>query len=410
MTTTAPKHLPYGKQYIDEEDIRAVVSVLQSKMLTGGPAVDAFEDALANECHVPETVACSSGTAALHLASLALGIGQSDDDVVIVPAITFAATANAPYMAGAQIVFADVDKHTGLLTAQTLCEAYERAKKTGTPKAVFPVHLNGQLCEMDLIRKFAREHHMLIVEDACHAIGGRYHFSDIPGHVGDCQYSDATCFSFHPVKTITMGEGGAVSSTNKDILNRARLLRSHGISRDPKTFLEPEKAYAANGELNPWYYEMQDMGNNYRASDIHCALGLSQLRKLPSFISKRAELSQHYRKRLNNAHPALQLLSLDSRQFPGWHLFPVLIDYAKTGLDRAQLMQQLQKAGILTQVHYIPVPDLPYWKSRTPHHDYPNAQRYYDRVLSLPLFYDMSISDVDYIVDTLLGLFSIAKR
>ncbi len=325
--------LPYGKQSIDEDDIAAVAEVLRSAFLTTGPAVDAFETALAEKMAVPHAVACMNGTAALHMAAAALGIGPGD--VVIVPAITFSATANGPAMAGAEVVFADIDPETGLLSASALEDALDRAKAVGRPRAVFPVHLNGQCVPMADIAGIAEENGLLVVEDACHAIGGT-----IPGRdgsetpVGSCEWSDAATFSFHPVKTIAMGEGGAVTTRNDAVANRLRLLRNHGITRNPDAFTDRDAAFGADGSVNPWYYEMQILGHNYRAPDINCALGLSQLKKLDRFAEIRRRLVAAYDKRIPSLAPLVRPITQVANQNQVRHLYVVRIDFRAAGLPR----------------------------------------------------------------------------
>lgn len=400
------KKLPYGRQSIDSQDIAAVVRVLQSEFLTGGEAVETFEFALAKLFTVEKTVSCSSGTAALHLASMGMLIGQDPNDVVIIPAITFSATANAPFMCGAKVVFADVDPHTGLMGLAHLEDAYFRAKEVGTPKAVFPVHLNGQMAPMQELAGFAKENNLIVIEDACHALGGKYLSDNSWKTIGDAAFSDAVCFSFHPVKTIAMGEGGAVSSRNEGFLKRISELRNHGITRNPAEFTEKHQSISPSGTLNPWYYEMQQLGSNYRSSDIHCALGESQLKKLSSFIEKRSLLMTHYKKRLTNASVNLKMLNQMNHQIPAWHLMVVLIDFSTVNFDRAQVVQKLRTKNIYTQVHYIPVPWQPFWRNQVQTPTLPGTKQYYERALSLPLFYDMSETDVNFVCDALLDILS----
>ncbi len=406
---THHRNLPYGRQHIDQQDIDSVVDVLKSDFLTDGPAVKGFEKALSDVFCVEDVVACSSGTAALHLAAMGFGIGKGVDDVVIVPAVTFSATANAPFMAGAQVVFADVDPDSGLIGLEQLEDAFHRAKGLGKPKAVFPVHLNGQVAPMGEISGFAKNNGLLVIEDASHALGGKYSRNGAMGEVGDAVLSDAVCFSFHPVKTLAMGEGGAVSSQDQRFINHIRQLRGHGITRNVDDFSEQSLSEAPSGDVNPWYYEMQHLGNNYRASDVHCALGASQLSKLRLFVEKRASLVRRYRERLTNALKGVELLKVANNQRPGWHLMVTLIDFANFGLDRASVMHELVKRGIRTQVHYIPVPWQPFWKRHADTPDLPNSKRYYERALSLPLFYSMSVEDVDFVVDNLLDVLAVHR-
>jgi UDP-4-amino-4,6-dideoxy-N-acetyl-beta-L-altrosamine transaminase len=396
----APLPLPYARQHIDEHDIEAVISVLRSDWLTTGPAVDRFEDALAQRCSARHAVSCSSGTAALHLACLALGLGP--DDAAIVPAVTFLATANAVRMTGAEVIFADVDPDNGLLTPATLDAAYARAAAQGrTVKAVLPVHLAGQCADLREIARIAEIEGSTLIEDACHAIG-TYHAcpdgSAVP--VGSCRLSAMTVFSFHPVKTVACGEGGAVTTNDPALARRIRRLRSHGMTHDPAEFSDRSLAFGPGG-ANPWYYEMPEIGWNYRLSDLHAALAWSQLGRLDRFVEQRRELAQRY----DDCLAEFDGLAVPIRHargcLPAWHLYCVLIDFARLDLDRAQLMTELRGAGIGTQVHYIPVHRQPYYRRRYDTPRLPGADDYYRRTLSLPLFTGMTGSDVKRVAETL---------
>ncbi|MDZ7736297.1 MAG: aminotransferase class I/II-fold pyridoxal phosphate-dependent enzyme [Gammaproteobacteria bacterium] len=299
----SPDFLPYGRQLVDEDDIAAVNEVLRSDWLTAGPATEAFEKAITEATGARYAIACSSGTAALHLISVALGLRQND--VAVVPAITFLATANSPHLAGADIVFTDVDPDTGLMTAETFRQAIKKHPPDRI-KVVFAVHLNGQAAPLEELSAVAKEHGIAIVEDGCHALGSTYRTADgSQNKVGDCRYSAATAFSFHPVKTIAMGEGGAVTTNDTDLAQRVRSLRNHGMERDPATFSYPDQGLDRSGSPNPWYYEMHSPGFNYRASDIHCALGLSQLSKLSLFSERRRQLMKLYNEELAGLTPAV---------------------------------------------------------------------------------------------------------
>lgn len=390
--------LPYGRQSIDDSDIAAVADVLRSDFLTTGPAVEGFEQAFASVADAPYVVACSSGTAALHLAVLAVGVEPGDR--VIVPSVTFLATANAPRVAGAEIVFADVDPDTGLMTADTLQEAMAWAD--GDVKAVFPVHLNGQVAPMPELSDVARGAGIAIVEDACHAIATRYQANGTPVTVGSAAHSDLACFSFHAVKTIAMGEGGAVTGRDPAYEARLRQLRSHGMVRDPKAFSCDELARDESGALNPWYYEMPDVGYNYRASDIHCALGLSQLKRLDSFVTVRKALASRYDDKLAALAPVVRPVTKVNGCDPVLHLYAVLIDFPQTGFTRREVMEALRERGVGTQVHYIPVHLQPYYRARYGDRDLPGARSYYERCLSLPLYPAMTDENVDYVVASLV--------
>lgn len=397
---TARPLLPYGRHAVDQDDIDAVVEVLRGDWLTTGPIVAEFERALAGRCGATEAVSCASGTAALHLACLALGLGK--DDTAIVPAITFLATANAPRLVGAEIVFADVDPDSGLMEAPQLAAAIAKAKALGRrPSVVLPVHLGGQCADLAAIERIARENGMAVIEDACHALGTVYRAAGrAPTAIGACAYSDLTVFSFHAVKTVTAGEGGAVLARAEEPARRARQWRNHNVVRDAAS-LEDRDAAFDGGAVNPWYYEMPEIGFNYRISDINCALALSQLRKLDRFAAIRRALVQHYDRRLSALAPLVRPVEKNADCTPVRHLYSVLIDFASAGMSRGRLMRALSERGIGTQVHYIPVHRQPYYRRRYGESALPGADAYYRRTLSLPLFAGMTTGDVDRVVDAL---------
>lgn len=380
--------LPYGRQSIDDDDIAAVVEALRAEALTTGPRVEAFERALADAVNAAQAVVCANGTAALHLAALALDLGPGD--AVVVPAVTFLATANAVRYVGAEVVFADVDPATGLMMPEHVEAALARADDARV-RAVFPVHLGGQVGDPVGLVRLAADRGLAVVEDACHAIGTTYGPEDLA--VGACRHAVMTCFSFHPVKTIAMGEGGAVTCADPDLAARLRCLRAHGMSRGEGGWHRPELALAADGSVNPWYYEMAATGFNYRATDLQCALGISQLAKLSHFVERRRHLVALYDQALAPLAPLVRPLGrTDCR--PGWHLNVARIDFAAAGTDRATVMRRLRDDGIGSQVHYIPVPWQPYYRDRYGELDLPGAAAYYASCLSLPLFPAMADDDV----------------
>lgn len=399
--------IPYGRQTIDDDDIAAVTEVLRGEMLTGGPAVARFEAALASAVEAPHAIACSNGTAALHLAVLALDLGPGD--VVIVPTLTFLATANAVRLAGAEVLFADVDPDTGLMTPQTLRDALARFDGEGAVRAVIPVHLNGQSCAMPGIAEIAAENGLAVIEDACHALGGTQVNAEQRAAVGATAWSSMACFSFHPVKAIAMGEGGAVTTRDPGLARRLKQLRSHGMTRDPSDFTQQDQAFDESDQANPWYYEMPEVGLNYRACDLQCALGESQLRKLPAFLERRRALAARYDKLLTDRANYLRPVPRSQPETDGWHLYPVLIDFAALGISRAKVMGRLRDAEIGTQVHYIPVHRQPYYRSLYPGLTLPGADSYYERCLSLPLFPAMRDEDVDNIVEALCDILMAAS-
>jgi len=391
------KFLPYGRHSVDDEDIAVVERVLRSAWLTTGPEVEAFEHNFATKVGTKHAIACSSGTAALHLAALALGLGKGDQ--VIVPTLTFLATANAARYVGADVVFCDVDPDTGLMTPETLERALRNAQNV---KAVFPVHLNGQCADMAPLSDIARRHNLSIVEDACHAIGGTLSSTDgISSPVGSCAMGDITVFSLHPVKTVTMGEGGVITTNDEELYLKMASLRSHGMHRHPETMKNQSLAESSSGAPNPWYYEMQELGYNFRASALQCALGSSQLKKLDRFVARRQELTNLYDKRLKPLFPTVRPISRVPYGRPAWHLYVVLIDFEATGLNRAMLMQALYDQGIGTQVHYLPVHLQPYYQELYGMSQLNGADSYYARCLSLPLFPEMEDTDVDRVVQSI---------
>ncbi len=398
--------LPYGRQLIEDDDQAAVARALEGAYLTTGPVVEAFEAALCRLTGARHAVACSSGTAALHLTALALGLGPGD--AAVVPAVTFAGTANAVRHTGAEVVFADVDGRTGLMTEETLAEALS-ATDGRRVAAVYPVHLAGQCVDMEAVGGLARTAQLAVVEDAAHAIGTQVDGDGRWVAVGACRQSDMTIFSFHPVKTVTTGEGGAVTANDDGLADRARLLRNHGIVRDPAGFTVRERAFGPDGEPNPWYYEIAEIGFNYRLTDVQCALGLSQLAKLDRFVARRRHLVARYRDLLGRLRPLVEPLAALPRCRPAWHLSVALVDFAAAGIDRATVMRRLAERGIGSQVHYMPLPLHPCYRDRCGDRRFPGAEAFYARALSLPLFPAMADADVDRVVAALAEILGIRR-
>ena len=394
----AAPFIPYGRQLIEDDDIAAVTAALRGDLLTTGPLVETFERTLARTVGARDTIACSSGTSALYLAAQALGIGPGH--TVIVPTITFLATASAPHLAGAEIVFADVDPETGLMRACDLEAALARAPHKHAD-AVFPVHYAGQSCDMGAIAEVARAHRMKIVEDAAHALGTVWSDSNGLLPVGANAFADLTTFSFHPVKTIAMGEGGAVSANDPEWTRRLKQARNHGITRTPMEFKRVDAAFDESGAVNPWYYELEAPGFNWRISDINCALGISQLAKLQRFINARRALAALYDELLAPLAPLVQPLKRDPRSLTAWHIYPLRIDFGGRGIDRASVMRAMTADGIGTQVHYIPVHRQPYYAQRYGTAELPGADAYYASTLTLPLHPTMTESDAARVVAVL---------
>lgn len=399
MDSNNAPFIPYGRHCIDQDDIAAVAAVLHGELLTTGPAVGAFEDALRTHVGAPHAVVCSSGTAALHLAAMTLDLQPGN--VAVVPSVTFAATANAIRYVGGEVVFADVDPASGLMHTSDFEDALDRAHKSGKlVKAVVPILLAGQGADCEAIYEIARARGITVIEDASHAVGSRYRVDEEEFAVGACAHSDLTVFSFHPVKTVAMGEGGAVTTQSAAAADRIARLRTHGIERDPSRFVRRDLAFDG-GAPNPWYYELQELGFNYRATDIQCALGISQLCKLAKFVERRAALVARYDCLLPAQAPLARPIARTPSFMPGWHLYVVLIDFAKLGRARAEVMAALRKRGIGTQVHYIPLHMQPYYRKRYGAQTLPGAERYYAQALSLPLYPAMTDADQDRVITAL---------
>jgi len=384
-----PAFLPYGRQTIEEDDIAAVGEALRRDLLTTGPLVELYERQFAQATGAWHAVACNSGTAALHLAMLALGLGPGQ--TAIVPSVTFLSTANAVRMTGAEVVFADVDADSGLMTPESFVAASGRSIAGHVLKTALPVHLGGQTCDMAALADLAEARGISLVEDACHALG--------VAAAGATQHSLMACFSTHPVKAIATGEGGVVTTADEMLARRMRDLRNHGMTRDPGAF--ETRDYALDGDgTHPWYYEMHEVGWNYRIPDVLCALGSSQLKKLNRFHCRRAEIASLYDRLLAPLAPHLRPVPRGNRPH-GWHLYVVLIDFTALGVTRAELMKALRGQGIGTQVHYIPVHRQPYYRGRYGAVSLPGADAYYARCLSIPMYPAMRDADVSRVAEAL---------
>lgn len=370
--------IPYGRQTIDEDDINAVVDVLKSDYLTTGPKIAEFEQAVASYTGAKYAVAISNGTSALHAACFAAGIGRGDE--VITTPLTFAASANCVLYCGGTPVFADVDPYTYNIDPEDI-----RKKITDKTKAIIAVHLAGQPCDMDEIHSIAQEHNLIVIEDGAHALGSVY-----KGKKVGC-LSDMTTFSFHPVKPITTGEGGMIMTDNEELYKRLVLFRSHGITRDESMMTRNE---------GPWFYQQLDLGYNYRITDIQCALGCSQMRKLDKFLKRRRELAERYNNAFIECDNIVTPYQLPDTQ-SGWHLYIVQVK----NHDRKQVFETLRDKGIGVNVHYIPVYMHPYYQE----HGYrdvhcANAEEIYSHIISLPLYPGLTDDQQDYVIDTLKQL------
>lgn len=365
--------LPYGRQWLGEDDIAAVVEVLRTNWLTTGPKVGEFEQVFAQFVSAKEAVAVSNGTAALHAAMYALGIGPGDE--VIVPPITFAASANCVVYQGGTPVFADVNPDTLLLDPKQV-----EAKITPHTKAIIAVDYAGQPCDYDALRIIANQHGLALVDDACHAIGGSYKGRSVG------TLADLNTFSLHPVKHITTGEGGMITTDDSELARRMRVFRNHGITTDHR---QREK-------LGSWVYEMVDLGYNYRLTDFQCALGISQLRKLPGWVARRQEIARHYDVAFAQT-PYIKPLGVREDVSHAYHLYMIRLNNKQLQSKRADLFAALRAEGIGVNVHYIPVHLHPYYQKQfgTKRGDYPIAEAAYEQLLSLPIFPRMSNQDIE---------------
>ena len=400
--------IPYGRQLIDEDDIAAVVRALRSDFLTCGPEVEAFEEEFAAMVGARHAVAVSNGTAALHLAMLAAGIGPGDR--VVTSPNTFLSSANCAAFVGATPDFCDIDPVSYNLAPETL-----EAQWQPDTKAVVAVDYAGQPANIPEIARIARERGAMVIEDACHGVGGGFFHEGREWKLGGHPWADMTVFSFHPVKTMTTGEGGMLLTDNEEFARRARLLRTHGMERDADRFVGFGGESPAFAEKGPWVYEMQELGWNYRVTDLQCALGRSQLKKLPGFVKRRQEIVARY----NEAFAGLDWLttprivpwlvrecegaSTTPESLVSWHLYTVMIDFGKIGRSRTEVMSELRSRGIGTQVLYIPVHLQPWYRERFGYsvRKCPIAELVYTKALSLPLYAAMSDEDVEQVIRSL---------
>ncbi len=397
-----PRPLPYGRQLIEDDDVAAVVEALRGELLVQGARAEAFERALAAKVGSAQAVTCSSGTAALHLALAALDVGPGE--ACVVPAVTFLSTATAALLCGAQVVFADVDPATGLMTAETLAEALDRAGPAA--KVALPVHLGGRMCDMSALAHVAEARGVTLIEDACHALGSA---REGVGRAGGSRFSAASVFSFHPVKTIACGEGGAATTNDPALADRMRRLRNHGVTRDPALMVDAELSLDGAGAANPWSYEQTELGFNYRMTEMEAALGLSQLGKLDRFQARRLSLARAYDALLAPLSPLVRPVSAEADETPCPHLYSVAIDFPRLGVSRATLMRDLAARGVGTQVHYIPVYRQPAFVARYGPQRLEGAEAYYAANLALPLFPAMDEADVQRVALELARALSLTR-
>jgi len=378
------KNLPYGHQWIDESDIKAMLVALRSDWITQGPRVEKFEKAIAEYCNAKYVVVVSSGTAALHLAYLVADVNPEDE--VITSPLTFAATATAVVYCKAKPVFVDIQEDTLNIDPREI-----EKKVTKKTKVIAPVDFAGQPCDYDEISKIAKKHKLLIIEDASHSLGSLYKNKKVGS------LADMTILSFHPVKTITTGEGGAILTNNKDFYEKLKTLRHHGIVKNPKK--------------GKWYYEIEKLGYNYRLTDFQCALGINQLKKLDKFIKRRREIVEIYNKAFKDIKE-IKLLVEKKYVKSAWHIYPIQLNLKKLKSDRKRIFEELQKQGIGVQVHYLPLNLHSFYKKEFGYKkgDFPKAENYYKRAITLPLFPKMTNKDVERVIKIIKEVINLCKK
>ncbi len=391
------RFLPYGRQSIDQSDIKKVSRVLKNDFITQGPNVKNFEIKFAKYVGAKYAVACSNGTAALHLSCLALNLGPGKK--LLTSTITFVASANCAQYVGAETLFADIDPSTFCISIESLKKILIKKKVD----AVVVVHMSGHPANLQEIYKLKKKYDFHVIEDACHALGGFYKNTKI----GSCKYSDLSTFSFHPIKSITTGEGGMITTNNKNTYKKLLNLRSHGIHKNTNDFYNKKIAFDKKGNPNMWYYEMNELGYNYRITDIQSALGESQLKKINKFINLRRKVAKIY----NEGFAKNDLIETpieNSDVKHAYHLYTILINFKKLGKSRNEIMKVLKKNNIGTQVLYIPVHLQPYYlkKYGFKRGQFPFAEKYYDRCLSLPIFANLKKNEVNYVINKVNSIIS----
>ncbi len=381
------EYIPYGKHDINQDDIDAVVEVLQSNWITQGPCIEKFEKTIANYCGAKYAVAVSSGTAALHIACLATDLKKGD--IFWTSPNTFVASANCGLYCGASVDFVDIDPKTYNLSIKELETKLDFAKKNSClPKVIIPVHFAGQSYEMEKIAELSKHYDFKIIEDAAHALGGSY--KDKP--IGSCEFSDMCTFSFHPVKNITTGEGGMILTNKKDLYENLIRLRTHGITRD-ETLMK-------NKSHGPWYYEQLELGFNYRMTDIQAALGISQMKRLDEFVSQRRLLAERYNKLLKELPIVLPWQHSDTKS--SWHLYVIRLKLDQIKKTHRQVFEELRNMGLGVNLHYIPVHIQPYYQQLGfKSGDFLNAESYYQQALTLPLYQSLTEYEQDRVIKTL---------
>jgi UDP-4-amino-4,6-dideoxy-N-acetyl-beta-L-altrosamine transaminase len=376
--------IPYGKQNISEEDIKAVQDVMRSDFLTQGPITPKFENEISNYCKSKYSVAVVNATSALHLACLALGVGKKD--IVWTSPISFVASANCAKYCGAEVDFVDIDIESYNMCPIKLEEKLLEAAKIGQlPKVVIPVHLAGRSCDMKRIKELSVEYGFRIIEDASHAIGGQY----LGEPIGNCKFSDITVFSFHPVKIITTCEGGVCTTNNSNLFNKIYRLRSHGIVRNPSEM--------KNKSHGSWYYEQIDLGFNFRLNDLQSALGINQLKRLDSFVEERHSIVKKYNNLFKKNDNIITPTS-DKHQYSSYHLYIIRVK-KQAGIDRKVIFEKLRNEGIFVNVHYIPIYRQPYYSEKFDFKKFPNSEKYYSEAISIPIYPGLDDKEINRIYE-----------
>ena len=379
------KNIPYGRQYIDNQDIRFISKALKQDLITTGDYVKKFENKISKFLKVKYVASCSSGTSALHLALMSINLKK--DDVIIMPAINFIAVYNMAKLMNAKIFLADVDPFTGQMTPKTLLECIKK-NKLKKIKAIITMYLGGYPENIIEFYNIKKKFNCYLIEDACHALGAKYKFKNEKLHVGSCRHSDIATFSLHPVKTITSGEGGVVTTNSKILAHKILLLRSHGIKRNKK---------------NHWQYEIERAGFNYRLSDINCALALSQLNKIKKFIDYRDQVYRYYRDKFNKFKNLIILNKYNKKNSPSYHLYLLSINFKKIKSTKEKFFRFLKKNKILAQYHYIPIYKFKIYNKKL---YYPNAEFYFKNTISLPIFYNYTYRQYSYVVSVINDFFT----
>tara|TARA_B100001057_G_C22852511_1_gene951474 strand:- start:40 stop:1224 length:1185 start_codon:yes stop_codon:yes gene_type:complete len=391
------RYLPYSRQNIDDKDIGEIVKVLKSDFITQGPNIINFEKNFAKYVGAKYAVACATGTAALHLSCIALGINKKSK--ILTSAVTFVASANCAEFLGADVDFVDIDKKTYCISVSELEKKLKRRKID----LVIPVHLCGHSSDMAEIYKLKKKYNFHIIEDSCHALGGTYNNFK----VGSCKYSDISTFSFHPVKPITTAEGGMITTNNKKIYEKLLLYRTHGIHKNTNFFKNKKLAFDENNKPNRWYYEMDVLGYNYRITDLQAALGNSQLKKIDKFTKRRNQIANFYNKNFSKLKNLI-IPNKSKKIKHAYHLYTILINFKKIKITKNNLMKNLMEIGIGSQVLYIPVFLQPYYKKKYSYRakDFPQSMKYYEQALSIPIFYGLLKKEQDFIIKKIKRLLS----